>query len=323
MTALVDIAVAAPSFLGEMEELPRPSAWHRLSRTWLNKPLGLLGLVIIFVLVTLGVGAPLFQRYEPDQPFQVRNPNYDPNSTDFYSNSGEEYILDTLSPPSWKHWFGTDDAARDTWSRIVWGARRTLEISIVSLLIGVAIGTVLGIISGYFGGGFDTLFQRILDAMQAFPPLLILILAATAFELNVRNITLVFAFIAIPQVSRLVRGNTLALREIPFIEAARVIGAGDRRIMFRHVLPNSWATIIVVYTIGIGTVIVAEAAITFLALAAPAISWGLMLSYGVNDIKSGGAWLCLFAGGAITLAVLAFNLLGDALRDILDPRLRI
>ena len=184
------------------------------------------------------------------------------------------------------------------------------------------VGATAGIVSGYFGGRVDTIMQRLLDAMQAFPALLILILFATAFELNVRNLVISLAIVGIPQVSRLIRGTVLALREQPFVEAGRVIGATDLRIMFRHILPNTAATLIVVFTIGIGTVIIAEASLSFLGLTPPGVSWGLMLYAGVGFINV-SPWQAVFAGAAITLAVLSFNLMGDALRDILDPRLRI
>ncbi len=321
MAAGGNIAIGAGAF-DAVEEIERPSQARRVARVWLRKPLGLFGLAIIGTLTFMAVFAPMIQRYEPDQPFQILNPNYGAASNDVYSDSGDQYILDHNAAPSLKHWLGTDDGARDTWSRIVWGARRSLTISVTSLLIAVGAGTVLGIVSGYFGGLFDTLFQRLLDSVQAFPPLLLVILAATAFELSVRNIVLTLALVGAPQVSRLVRGNTLALREMPYIEAGRVIGASSVRIMFRHILPNSWATIIVVFTIGIGTVIVTEAALSFLAVSPPGISWGYMLFVGVSFIQT-SPWQSIMAGSAITLAVLSFNLLGDALRDILDPRLRI
>jgi len=316
-----NIAIGTGAF-ETLDEFERPGQLRRAVHVWLRKPLGLFGLVVILILAFMATFAPLLQRHEPDQPFQILNPNYGSASDDVFSDSGDQYILDHNAAPSMKHWLGTDDGARDTWSRIVWGARRSLTISVTSLLIAVSAGTLLGIVSGYFGGLFDTLFQRLLDSVQAFPPLLLVILAATAFELSVRNIVLTLALVGAPQVSRLVRGNTLALREMPYIEAGRVVGATSWRIMFRHILPNSWATIIVVFTIGIGTVIVTEAALSFLAVSPPGISWGYMLFVGVSFIQS-SPWQSLMAGSAITMAVLAFNLMGDALRDILDPRLRI
>jgi peptide/nickel transport system permease protein len=305
------------------EERQRGYALQRTLRQLWRKPLGVIGFAILACLVVMAVGAPVVQRYEPNETFIEANPDYDPNSTDFlHSNAHDATVLAAKDQPSAKHWLGTDDGGRDIWSRLVWGTRRSLEIGGSALAIAVVAGAVLGIASGYFGGKIDTLMQRFLDAMQAFPPLLILILLATTFELNVRNLIFGLAFVGVPQVSRLIRGTVLSLREMPFIEAGRVIGASDLRIMFRHILPNTAASLIVVFTIGIGTAIVAEASLAFLALTPPGVSWGQMLISGVNFINI-SPWQAVFAGMAITLAVLAFNLMGDALRDILDPRLRI
>ena len=319
-----DITIGTIGLEAAREEERRGAyAWQRTARQLLRKPLGVIGFAILVCLVVMAVGAPLVQRYEPDQTFIEPNPNYDPNSTDFFhTNARDATILDAKDQPSTTHWLGTDDGGRDIWSRLVWGTRRSLEIGGSALAIAVVAGAVMGIVSGYFAGKIDTLMQRFLDAMQAFPPLLILILLATTFELNVRNLILGLAFVGVPQVSRLIRGTVLTLREMPFIEASRVVGASDLRIMMRHILPNTAASLIVVFTIGIGTAIVAEASLAFLALTPPGVSWGQMLIAGVNFINI-SPWQAVFAGMAITLAVLAFNLMGDALRDIFDPRLRI
>ncbi len=317
-----EISVGVPAFETGAIQPSRRTALQRALRTWLHKPLGLIGLVIIVAMVVVALGAPALQRYDPTQTFHYLNPSYDPNSTNFYTTQNDQTLLDAKAGPGAKHWLGTDDGGRDIWSRTVWGTRRSLGVGLSSLAVAVAAGVLLGVVSGYFGGVFDTLLQRLLDALQAFPPLLILILAATVFELSVRNLILTLAFVGIPQVSRLIRGTVLALREKPFIEAGRVVGASHARLMFLHILPNAAATIIVVYTIGIGTVIIAEATLSFLGLTPPAISWGQMLNAGVNFINT-SPWQAVFSGMAITLAVLAFNLLGDALRDVLDPRLRI
>jgi peptide/nickel transport system permease protein len=320
--ASTDVRLGATWLESGNDDRTRLDGLRKAVRAWLRKPLGVIGLVILVCLVVMAVGAPVIQRYDTTESFQLTNPNYNPNSTDFLHNDHDATVLDGKAQPSTAHWLGTDEAGRDIWSRIVWGTRRALGIGVTSLLIAVAVGAFLGMVSGYFGGHIDTLMQRLLDAMQAFPPLLILILFATAFELNVRNLVISLAIVGIPQVSRLIRGTVLALREQPFIEAGRVIGATDARIMFRHILPNTAATLIVVFTIGIGTVIIAEASLSFLGLTPPGVSWGLMLSAGVSFINV-SPWQAVFAGAAITLAVLAFNLMGDALRDILDPRLRI
>jgi peptide/nickel transport system permease protein len=300
------------------------NAWRRGLRIAFRKPLGLFSLVVIAVMVSIAVFAPLAQRYDPVQPWDKENPRYDPTSRDFGSDARHRTISDQKASPSTTHWFGTDDTSRDLWSRIVWGARRSLTVAVLALMIAVGAGAFLGILSGYFGGWFDTGLQRVLDALQAIPPLLLLILAATSLELSLRNLILVLGFVGITQVSRLIRGTVLSLRELPFVEAARVLGAQDARIMLRHILPNTVPTLIVVFTIGLPVVIISEAALTFLGLTPPAPkgSWGEILSDGVNAITE-SPWQSLFAGGAITLSVLAFNLAGDALRDVLDPRLRV
>jgi peptide/nickel transport system permease protein len=297
------------------------SRWTQVLRLAKRKPLGTFGMVIIVILCAVAVGTPVFAHYDPAQAFEHRNPSYDASSTDLYRSDRNEFILDAKAAPSAKHWLGTDDAGRDIWARIAWGTRRTLGIAVASLAIAVCAGTLLGVTSGYFGGKIDTLMQRVLDAMQAFPPLLLLLLIASAFELTARNLVLALGFVGITQVSRLVRGKVLTLRELPYIEAGRVIGASDLRLMLRHILPNTMAPIIVVFTMGLGTVIIAEASLSFLGLT-HGVSWGQMLNSGRNFINS-SPWQAVFSGLAITLAVLAFNLVGDALRDILDPRLRM
>jgi peptide/nickel transport system permease protein len=299
----------------------RPPAWKQAARLARNKPLGALGMIIIIALAAVAVATPALARYDPNQSFEHRNPGYDPASTELYRTDRNEFLLDAKAAPSMKHWLGTDDAGRDIWARIAWGTRRTLGIAVASLTIAVVAGTVLGVASGYFGGIVDTLMQRLLDAMQAFPSLLLLLLIASAFDLTARNLVLALGFVGVTQVSRLVRGKVLTLRELPFVEAARVVGASDMRLMLRHILPNTVAPIIVVFTMGLGTVIIAEASLSFLGLT-HGISWGQMLNSGRNFINS-SPWQAVFSGLAITLAVLAFNLVGDALRDILDPRLRM
>jgi peptide/nickel transport system permease protein len=317
-------AIGGAGVLYEVEPRRGGNAWRRGLRIAFRKPLGAISLVIIVVMIAFALAAPQLQRYDPARTFQNRNAAFDPNCTDLFSTCRDEFVTARLSGPSMAHWFGTDDGSRDTWARVVWGTRRSMGISVASLLIALVLGGALGVISGYYGGWFDTLLQRGLDSIQSFPPLLVLILAATTLELSVRNLVFALAFLGIAQVSRLIRGSVLALREQPFVEAARVLGATDARSMVRHILPNIVPTLIVVFTVGLPVVIIAEASLTFLGLAPPAPkgSWGEMLFAGNNAILT-TAWLALFSGGAITLAVLAFNLAGDALRDVLDPRLRI
>lgn len=310
----------APAFpLGGEAVLPaRPNPLVALGRLGIRKPLGAIGVVIILIMGVMAAFAPIVERYPPDQPFQRVNPHHDPNDP----LTGFETQVDASAPPTWEHWFGTDNAGRDMWSRIVWGTRRSLGVGVTALAIATGFGAVLGILSAYFSGRFDLIMQRFLDAIQAFPALLILILIVSISEPRIENLILGLGFVGIPLVSRIVRGTVLSLREMSYVEAARVVGASDLRIMARHVLPNTIAPIIVAFSIGLGTVIIAEASLSFLGLAPPGVSWGIMLSEGQNFVQS-SPWQAVFSGLAITLAVFGFNVAGDALRDVLDPRLRV
>lgn len=300
----------------------RPPAWRRAARTARHKPLGTFGALIVIIMLVLTAATQLFARYDPEQKFYAPNPDYNPSSTSLYSTDRDETLLDGKASPSAKHWLGTDEAGRDIWSRLVWGTRRSLGIGMSAMAIAVISGLALGVVSGYFAGVLDTLMQRLLDALQAFPPLLLLLLIASAFSLTDRNLVLALGLIGSTQVSRLVRAKVLTLRELPFVEAGRVIGASDVRLMLRHIAPNTLAPVIVVFTLGLGTVIIAEASLAFLGMVHVGTSWGAMLNAGRNFIIS-SPWQAVFSGLAITLAVLAFNLVGDALRDVLDPRLRV
>jgi peptide/nickel transport system permease protein len=314
-------AVTAPVTAATFRQRATPIA--TITKFCRRKPLGAAGMVVIFALTILGAGAPAFQRYDPEGAIQIENPNYDPTS--FEPEALAPTILNLKGDPSSTNWLGTDDSGRDVWSRLVWGARRSMGVGVGALLIATIVGTTLGVASAYFGGWFDTSLQRVLDAVQAFPPLLLLILIASnpfpTPEPSLTNLIFALGFIGITQVSRIVRGTVLVTRELPYVEAARVIGANDARTMGVHILPNVTAPIIVIFTIGLATVIIAEASLSFLALAPPGASWGEMLSNGRQSISS-TPWIAIFSGMAITLAVLGFNLAGDALRDVLDPRLR-
>lgn len=296
---------------------PRQNPLVALGHLAMRKPLGTFGAIVIIIMSLMSIFAPIVARYNPEQIYQ--RPVQVEREDDPFQADTE---IDSSAAPTWEHWFGTDKAGKDLWSRIVWGTRRSLGVGVAALMIAVIVGTSLGVMSAYFGGKLDIVMQRILDAFQAFPALFVLILIASMSEPSLRNLVLGLGFVGITQVSRIVRGTVLSLREMPYVEAARVVGANDFRIMTRHILPNTAAPIIVIFTIGLGAVILAEAALSFLTLAPSGISWGIMLNEGQKFIQS-SPWQAIFAGGAITMAVLAFNLFGDALRDILDPRLRV
>ena len=310
-------AIAAPATAAGLRPHQTPAAaiWKFCRR----KPLGAFGAAMVIMLGIIGAFAPAFQRYDPELAFEIENPNYDPNS--FETNALSPTVNNLKADPSSTNWFGTDDAGRDTWSRLVWGARRSMGVAVGALVLATVAGTILGVLSAYVGGAFDTGAQRFLDAIQAFPPLLLLILISSVSDPSLMNLIFALGFIGITQVSRIVRSTVLVTRQLPYVEAARVIGANDVRTMALHILPNVVAPIIVIFTIGLAIVIVAEASLAFLGIAPPGVSWGEVLSNGRQAILQ-TPWIALFSGAAITVAVLGFNLAGDALRDVLDPRLR-
>jgi peptide/nickel transport system permease protein len=289
---------------------PRRALWRTALILAIRKPLGTVSAVIIVGMVAAALLAPMVSRYDPEDSFWV------------YDETLAREVLIDKAEPSGAHWLGTDDMGRDIYSRIIWGSQRSLQIGLLSLAMGTFIGVVLAFISAYAGGNFDLFFQRIMDAFQAFPALLFLILVVTMTEPTVLWLIVALGIVSVPGVSRIVRSVIIQNREMPYVEAARAIGASAPRIMIRHILPNVTAPIIIVFSIGVGVVILAEASLSFLGLGPPGVSWGEMLNRGRLFVTT-SPWQGLFSGMAITLAVLAFNLAGDALRDILDPRLRI
>jgi len=285
-------------------------------------------MAIVIGMLVLSLGPPKAEFGLPDLPdrplgFEMGKPwlaRYHPD--DFFYN--ERGRLATFEGPSWKHWLGTDNRGRDIWARIVWGTRRSLFLGIWALTLGTIAGTLVGLVSAYFSGLFDLLFQRIMDAIQSFPALLILLMVLSLTEPSLRVLAIALAFVAIPSVQRIVRSVVLSVREEAYVDAARVMGASHRRIMFRHILPNVIAPVIVIFSVGLGAVILAEAAISFVSPSSVPFtaSWGLMLAEG-RTVMFDHPGMVLASGGFIALAVLGFNLAGDALRDILDPRLRL
>jgi peptide/nickel transport system permease protein len=301
---------------------PRLSPWRLALRMGLRKPLGAFSALII----VLVFGAAIFAGWPPlvdmkdAKPFLAR---YEAEESFFHYDEAKFMEIGLQKEaPSAAHWLGTDDQARDTWSRIVWGSRRSLRVGLGALALGTIFGVLIAFISAYSRGLPDLIIQRIMDAFQAFPPILFLILMVTITDPTENWLTFALAVISIPSVSRIVRSVIITTREMPYIEAARAIGAGAPRIMIRHIFPNVTAPIIIIFSIGVGVVILAEASLSFLGLGPPGVSWGEMLNQGRLFVLT-SPWQALFSGMAITLAVLAFNLAGDALRDILDPRLRI
>jgi peptide/nickel transport system permease protein len=297
-----------------------------VGRFLVQKKLGGLGLVVVFFFVIITILSGVVDRYEPDFIFDRDNPGFLANPTipqlAADPDIGSPRVVDQFISPSSKHWFGTDKFGRDIYSRVIHGTKLSLIIGFGSSLIAVVAGLIIGVVSAYYLGWLDLIIQRAVDAVYAFPFIVLILLIVQIAEPSTRNVVIALGFGGIPFVTRLVRSATLSVRSTEYVQAARVIGATDMRIMVRHVLPNIGAVMIIAFSIGIGAFILAEATISFLG-AGPRgeISWGKMVSTGRAALDL-HPWESVFAGSAITLLVMAFNLLGDAMRDVLDPRLR-
>ena len=265
-------------------------------------PLGAAGTVIVLVFVFAALFADVIAPHDPLQ-------------TD---------ASHSLAPPGMSMLFGADMMGRDVLSRIIHGARISLAVGIGSTLLGGIIGVVVGLMSGYLLGWFDLLTQRIIDIMQALPLLVMALVMAASLGPSLENTILAISIPLVPQVARVVRSNTLSLREMPFVEAARAGGMTEWRIAVRHVLPNTIAPLIVLATAQLGSAILTEASLSFLGLGVPEPypSWGRMLSESAAEYVRVAPWLVIFPGIAISAAVFGTNLMGDALRDMLDPRER-
>ncbi|HZU77926.1 MAG TPA: ABC transporter permease [Dehalococcoidia bacterium] len=291
------LAGAAPAV-----QEPRPGGrmLRRISRTAATNPLGVFGAVIILALVVIGIFAPLIRPYAINQFSGIPN-----------------------AAPSHAHLFGTDYFGQDIFSRVVQGSRISLEVGFISVGLGTLAGLAIGMFSGYSGGGVDGVIMRIVDTAIAFPQLILLLAVVRVLGPSIRNVIIVIAIAIIPSVARIIRGTVLAERQNVYIEAARASGASDLRIILRHLTPNVLPLAIVVATTLLGGAILAEASLSFLGLGIPPPnpSWGADISASRTHVPL-NPWSALFPGIAISLTVLGFNLLGDAVRDILDPRLR-
>ena len=276
--------------------------WRRLAFFARRYILGTVGLVIMIAFVLTALFAGLISRYDP---LTVDSAH-------------------ALARPSMEHWMGTDSFGRDVWSRIINGARISLAVGIGSTSLGAFFGVIIGLTSGYLSGWVDLVFQRVTDILQALPLLVLALVMTAALGPSLPNVIIAIAIPLIPIVARVIRANTLALREQPFVEAAKSIGMSETRIALRHVLPNTLAPLIVLATAQLGSTILTEASLSFLGLGIPEPypSWGRMLSESAAEYVRTAPWLVIFPGIAISLAVFGTNLFGDALRDILDPRQR-
>ena len=228
----------------------------------------------------------------------------------------------TLGRPSWEHWLGADHLGRDIYSRIVHGARVSLIVGVASTLLGSVLGGIVGLLSGYVGGKTDLIVQRVLDILQGLPLLVLALVISAVLSPSIQNVVIVSVPI-IPRAARVIRSSVLSIREMQYVEAARALGVAHLRIAFRHILPNTMGPFIVLGTAQLGSAILVEATLSFLGLGVPEPypSWGRMLSVSAAEYAQKAPHLVLFPGLAISLAVFGSNLLGDALRDTLDPRL--
>ena len=276
--------------------------WSRILFFARRYPLGAVGAVIVLVFVATAVFAPFIAPM-------------DPTTTDAKAS---------LARPGSVFWLGADFMGRDMFSRIVFGARISLTVGLGATLAGGILGVSIGLMSGYLGGTVDLITQRLMDIMQSLPLLVMALVMAAALGPSLENTIIAIAIPLVPTVARVVRSSTLSLREQPFVEAARAVGMGEVRIAMRHVLPNTLAPLIVLGTAQLGSAILVEASLSFLGLGIPEPypSWGRMLSESAAEYVRTAPWLVIFPGVAISLTVFGTNLLGDALRDILDPRQR-
>ena len=276
-----------------------PAHRFRIPRKWRN-PIGMIGAVIILLTVMIAVCAPLIAPYPPSDQRAKR-----------------------LLPPSHAHLMGTDDLGRDTLARVIYGARVSLQVGMIAVLIALVIGTLLGVVTGFYGGRVDTWIMRFVDIMFAFPGLILAIVIAGLLGPSRRNAMIAIGVVYAPAFARVIRGSVLSVVSEPYLDAGRVLGARNGWLIRRYVLPNILAPLIVLATVYLSTAILSEAALSFLGLGVqpPEPSWGGMLSIARTYMER-SPWMAIFPGVAIMIVVLGFNFLGDGLRDILDPRLR-
>jgi peptide/nickel transport system permease protein len=295
--AIIDLVPEPTDTAGRAE-----GVWSKIRYHVAAHPLGMIGAAIMALFVFAAVFADFITVYSP-----------------ISTNAAI-----ALAPPSDMHLFGADAMGRDIYSRIVYGARISLAVGLGSTFLGCVFGVVLGLASGYLGGWVDLVIQRVVDVLQAVPLLVLALVMAAALGPALDNTIVAIAIPLVPYTARVIRSSTLTLREQPFVEAARAVGMSEFRIAVRHVLPNTLAPLIVIATAQLGAAILTEASLSFLGLGVPEPhpSWGRMLSESAAEYVRTAPWLVIFPGVAISLAVFGTNLFGDALRDILDPRLR-
>ncbi|MBO0737340.1 MAG: ABC transporter permease [Alphaproteobacteria bacterium] len=267
-----------------------------------HEALGTIGVLIVAIVAIAGIGADWIAPYPP-------------TANDFAAMT---------EAPSWAHLLGTDQFGRDQLSRIIFGARTALIVGLSTAALGGCGGLVLGVASAYFGGRLDLIVQRVLDVVMAFPLIIMAMAVVAVFGTGVQNVIIAITIPLIPRCARVVRSNALAIREVPYVDAARACGFGHLRIILRHMVPNVVAPFLIMLTAFVGQAILTEAGLSYLGLGVqePVPAWGLMLQGGAEEYATTAPWIAVFPGLAIMLTVFGVNIFGDALRDVLDPRLR-
>lgn len=295
----MSVVTTTPDVITEGRVARATTPWWKFPKRYRN-PIGIVGAIIVLATILIAIFAPLIAPYDPAAQGSIR-----------------------LLPPSREHLMGTDELGRDTFSRIVYGARVSLQVGIISVVIALAIGGFLGLLSGYFGGRTDTWTMRVVDIMFAFPGIVLAIVIAGLLGPSRRNAMIAIGIIYAPAFARVVRGTVLSVKGEAYIEAARVLGSSNWRMVRQHVVPNIMAPMIVLTTVYLSSAILSEAALSFLGLGTqpPEPTWGGMLNIARTYMEI-SPWMAIFPGLAIAILVLGFNFLGDGLRDILDPRLR-
>jgi peptide/nickel transport system permease protein len=275
--------------------------WQELLRVFVRtQPLGAIGAVIVVLLILVAIFAPWIAPYGP-------------KATDFTA----------YTPPGHEHWFGTDNLGRDIFSRVVWGARLSLYVGLTSVGFGITVGALWGVFSAYIGGLVDAVTQRVVDVVMGFPPIVLALGLMAVLGQSVNNVILALVVLLSPSAARTMRSSVLGLKEMTYVESARAVGSSTFRVVFRHLIPNCLGTYIVLFTVNVAYAIVVEAALSFLGLGSPPDepSWGGMLTAATQSMER-APYIALFPGVAISLVVFGLNLLGDAIRDMTDAKMR-
>jgi len=301
MTDIAPTPAGAAVFTDDTYVAPR-GVWSAVKRFVVRQPVGMIGIVIVALFGIAGLTADWIAPYNP-------------TSNDFSAMT---------EAPSWAHWLGTDQLGRDILSRILFGARTAFIVGLTSAIVGGFSGLVVGVGSAYFGGRIDLFLQRILDIVMAFPLIIMALAVVSIFGTGVQNVIIAITIPLIPRCARVVRSSALAIREIPYVDAARALGYSHSRIILNHMVPNVVAPFLIMLTSFVGQAILAEASLSYLGLGVqePVAAWGLMLQGGAEEYASTAPWIAIFPGLAIMLTVFGINLFGDALRDVLDPKMR-